>query len=143
MITKIILLTLLSIGSRSSYTDSLILPIKNGVIIKDFTDSSLTIHPEGVLIAPTDQLEVRSCSDGIVRSTFQFHDTYTVIVSAGNNLYYRYSNIDTVVIKKGQKITKGIVLGMLNAKTHEKKPIIFSTFKGDKYVNALNYLIWK
>ena len=136
MLPQIILLAFLSISNRECQTDSLILPIKNGKIIRDNTDSSLSFHPIGILIFPTDQFNVQSCSEGIIRSITKLNNTYIVLVLSKKNLYYSYSNINTVGVKKGQNIKRGTVLGVLSKEIGIDRHIVFSTFKGDKYVNS-------
>ena len=137
---------LYSVSALSCKTDTLLLPIQNGIVVKDKTDSSLTMHPNGILVSPTDNFNVRSCTDGKIATVTEMpggSNRYLVIVVATDGRTYGYGLIDTATVIRDQAITKGAIIGTLTKGQREENYIIFTVLKDGRFLNSEKYLVYQ
>lgn len=140
---SILLVCLINTTLTACSSDSMVLPIQNGRILKDRTDSLLTMHPQGVLISPTDDFVIRSCSDGKVNGVIQFKDESLIIVAASDGKFYTYGMVDHPTVKKGELVSKGSILGRLDNTIGDNNYILFSVSKRENNLNAYRYVIYR
>lgn len=95
------------------YNDTLLLPVKNGELIEMTSND----HPYGlgILISPSSDFNIRSCTDGVVLkiSKIDIDYTYQIAIKSKNIIFF-YSMMDTVFVKTNEKIKKGEVIGFKN-----------------------------
>jgi hypothetical protein len=60
----------------------MLLPVQNGRVVRDRSDSMLLVHPVGILISPTDNFAVCSCSEGKVTAVTKLQERYLVVVAS-------------------------------------------------------------
>jgi murein DD-endopeptidase MepM/ murein hydrolase activator NlpD len=120
--------------------DTILFPIYSSKIVVQKVDSFA--HPNGILISPTTDFIVKSCSNGLVKSIIKLHDGKLVVIQSTNELFYSYALIDAIKVKKGQTILRGAIIGRVIRKNSNDSYIIFSVLKNNKYVNAKKYLIY-
>jgi hypothetical protein len=129
--------------SSTSNADALLLPIQNGRIVKD-SNRSMMHHPIGILIAPTNDFEVRSCTNGKISAVIKLQDNKSLIVVASDKItYYSYGLVDEVAVEKGQTISKGSVLGKLKNIPGELNVLAFSIRREGKDLNAEKYTVYQ
>jgi murein DD-endopeptidase MepM/ murein hydrolase activator NlpD len=139
----IFVLFFLAARSSPSNGDALLLPIQRGIIIKD-SNRSMMHHPMGILIAPTNDFEVRSCTNGKINAVIKLQDNKSLIVVASDkNTYYSYGLVDEVAVEKGQTISKGSVLGKLKNSPGELNVLAFSVSRDSKDLNAEKYTVYQ
>jgi len=127
-------------------TDTLLLPIRNGILL-EAPASCLGRHEgDDIMILPAHSFEVASCSAGKVTMVQRYDDsTYAVVLRTGT-IYYAYTNMDSVFVAKGDSIQKTQVIGKLKqqlAKGERREDFALSFFvlNKDKSLNPRKYLV--
>ena len=140
-----LLFILFFLGACSSppNSDTLLLPIQNGKVVDD-SNRSMLAHPIGILIAPTTDFSVQSCSTGKINAVIKLQDnTFLVVVASSNSIFYSYGLVDEVTVQKGQAISQGAVLGRLKNSPEELNYLAFSVSRDNKDLNAEKYLVYQ
>ena len=124
--------------NSSGSCDSLKLPVRNGKIINEniYADKL----NKAILIEPTIDFGIYSCSDGKISAINKDDQEYQIIITQ-DSLMLMYSIVDSASVLKGQVIKKGDLIGFKTNKTSNEKYIMFSVFKGTKEINAKDYLV--
>jgi|HubBroStandDraft_6_1064221.scaffolds.fasta_scaffold968222_1 murein DD-endopeptidase MepM/ murein hydrolase activator NlpD len=113
------------------------LPIGNGYIYHPKSDSNaLCKRRLGVYIAATSDLLVRSFSNGkVVKiSEEEPENSYLVAVNS-NGTYYFYGLVSGVVVKPGQQVAKGQVIGDLKWQKGGRHLLLFSVYRNGSEIN--------
>ena len=96
------------------------LPVKNGLIYKDPGHiTGLVIKQEGVFVRANND----SCfatEDGLITSTFNLGSSgYAIIIMPTDDRYVTYSNLVEIAVKRGEKIKRGMFIGLLKEKNKQ------------------------
>ena len=118
--------------------DSLLLPIKNGKIIQ--SKPGVDRLNKAVLIAPTDDIHIRSCLNGKISTITKDDWGYTVCVKT-DSIIMIYSIFDSVEVKLNEYVKKGDVIGVKNKSSSDNNYIMFSVFVLEKEAEATDYLV--
>lgn len=128
-----VLHSLLLLCSINFNCDTLKLPLFNGEIKVE--EVGALEPPSGLLIMPTSDSIVRSCTDGLVLSSGDFNSVLSVLVKTGN-LYFSYDQLDSVFVAKGQIVKMGLPIGL---KQHNKlyDSLFFTVCRYDRKAKAV------
>src|SRR5450432_23683 len=96
MIPGFIFLLLLN---KNITVDTMRLPINRGRIL-NLNEKSAPAH-RGIFIQPSDDFNVRSCSDGKVQSVFKAGSGWAVVIMQ-NDTSYAYAQMDSVMVNPGE-----------------------------------------
>lgn len=113
------------------------LPLQNGTIVAYKNDSGM-----GVEILPTDNFEVKSCSDATIHfAALMDFNKRTLVIARKDSIDFIYV-LDSSFVVKGQKISKGMVIGKLSDINKEQEPLIFYVKVEGKDVNPRHYMTY-
>src|SRR5882762_5635255 len=94
--------------NKNISADTMALPINRGRILT-LREKSPPAH-WGIFIRPADDFNVRSCSDGKVKSVFKASSGWAVVI-AQLDTSYTYAQMDSVMINPGQFVNTGDLIG--------------------------------
>ena len=134
MLAGIILL--LALNQPVTY-DSMLLPVSNGKIIT--LEKGSSVAHRGIFIQPTNDFNVKSCSDGKVQNLFRAK-TGWVIVIANEDTLFTYAQLDSAAVNPGWEISKGDLIGRRKLIPGDYKSIIFFILKGKKELDPEKYI---
>lgn len=129
-----------------SAPDTMLLPLRNGIVL-EAPRSCLGKHEsDGIDILPTDDFEARSCSAAKVTMVQRYDDNRYAVVLRTDSLYYAYY-VDTIYVAKGDSVQKAQVIGKLKqqlekGETREEFPLRFFVFEKGTFVNPGKYLFY-
>lgn len=108
----------------SAKSDTMLLPIKNGLVIVRPMDNYVARAKLGAEIQPTTDLSIRSCTDGQVLRIAKFKDTMVndVVVKIGDTIL-SYICVDSVTVKADQMLKRGDIIGF-KTKANDKHPTL-------------------
>src|SRR5450432_266165 len=135
MLPAIIFLTSLNIHPAG---DTMRLPINRGRIL-NLNEKSAPAH-SGIFIQPSDDFNVRSCSDGKVQSVFQVGSDWAIVITL-NDTSYAYAQMDSVMINPGQFVNTGDLIGQRKLIPNDYKSIIFFVLKGNKELDPEQFIV--
>jgi hypothetical protein len=122
------------------------LPIEKGIVYHTAYDSnSFCKARNGILILPTTNFNIRSCTSGQVFkiSKLEPGQGYQVIVKT-RDTFYCYSFLDDVSVKPNQRLYQGDLLGTKNkGRDNESSCIALSVLKNKRELNEANFLVFK
>ncbi len=112
-------------GYTFSEADSLLWPVSGDVILKYSMDSTIFFPTLGVYkcnpaisIKADEGTNVGVSASGVVKSVTVSEETGTTVdVAIGNGYETTYGLLDNVVVRSGDKVTKGQLLGTVSAPT--------------------------
>jgi murein DD-endopeptidase MepM/ murein hydrolase activator NlpD len=121
-------------------------PIANGKIVERAT--VYTGPRFGTRINICNDSNVYSCSSGKVLGTINREfGGREIMISSSNDTFYTYSMLDTILVKKGQQVNVGDILGMKKKNIYDVYFIVFDVSTGpgkrSRQLNAENYTISK
>lgn len=134
-----------------SETSTLVWPVKGDIILKYSMDSTILFKTLGVYkcnpaisIAAQEGTNVGVAADGIVKSVVESEETgTTVCVEIGGGYETTYGLLKDVVVKAGDKVTAGQLLGTVSAPTayytEEGSNLYFKLTKDGVAVDPTNY----
>src|ERR1700730_18007295 len=106
-----ILMVLYFINYNLKNNDTLLLPFCSGKVIENKLDNSYVTHPIGIFISPTNEFVVRSCSEGTDKKISKLRDGNLITVSSLRGLYYCYSPLANIKVRKDEKVHKRNFVG--------------------------------
>src|SRR5450432_1723119 len=118
--------------------DTMRLPINRGRIL-NLNEKSAPAH-RGIFIQPSDDFNVRSCSDGKVQSVFQVGSDWAIVIML-NDTSYAYAQMDSVVVNPGELISRGDLIGQRKLIPNDYKSIIFFVLKGNKELDPKQFIV--
>ena len=136
MIPGIIFLTLLNLNTAG---DTMRLPIDGGRILT-VKEKSAPAH-RGIFIQPSNDFNVRSCSDGKVQSVFKVGADWAMVIMQ-NDTSYAYAQMDSVTVNPGELINRGDLIGQRKLIPNDYKSIIFFVLKGNKELDPEKFIIY-
>ena len=122
-------------------------PVRKGIVVRHFGKQIHPIHKQvtitnnGIDIRATGNNKVSSIHEGLVAGV-QFVPGFknTLIVQHGN-FYSVYSNLESVTVKKGEKVVKGQTLGMAGkSQSNDGQEMHLEIWKGKQRLNPLHWL---
>ena len=137
MITGIIFWTLFNIHAD---VDTMRLPINGGRIL-EIQEKFQPAH-RGILIQPSNDFNVRSCSDGKVQSVFKVGSGWAMVIMQ-NDTSYAYAQMDSVMLNPGEFVNRGDLIGQRKLIPNDYKSIIFFVLKGNKELDPEKFIIYK
>jgi hypothetical protein len=120
--------------------DTMLLPIHGGRIAALDDQSKPPVR--GLLITPSNDFSVRSCSNGRVRSVWQMGSDWCVMIAL-NDTFFTYAQMDTVLVNPGQDISTGDLIGERNMIPNRYNSIIFIVLKGNKELDPGTFILYK
>jgi hypothetical protein len=120
--------------------DTMLLPVNRGRILA-LTEKSSPAH-RGIFIHPTNDFNVRSCSDGKVQSVFKVSSDWAVVIIQ-HDTSYAYAQMDTVIVNPGQYVNRGDLIGERKLIPNDYNSIIFFVLKGDKELESKKFIIYQ
>ncbi len=135
MIPGFVLLILLN-GQIAA--DTMLLPVYGGKILS-LHDKTKTAK-SGILIRPTGDFSVRSCSDGKVQSVWQTKSGWCAMINS-NDTFFTYAQMDTVLVNPNWLINRGDLIGERKLIPNDYNSIIFIVLKGNKELDPENFII--
>jgi murein DD-endopeptidase MepM/ murein hydrolase activator NlpD len=135
MIPGIIFLSFFSINSAG---DTMRLPINRGRIVV-LEGKSAQTH-RGIFIQPSNDFNVRSCSDGKVQNVFQVGADWAMVIMK-NDTSYAYAQMDSVFLNPGEYVSKGDLIGERKLIPNDYKSIIFFVLKGNKELDPEKFIV--
>jgi hypothetical protein len=136
MIPGIIFLTLFHLNTAG---DTMRLPINAGRILT-LKDKSAPAH-RGIFIQPSNDFNVRSCSDGKVQSVFKVGADWAMVIMQ-NDTSFAYAQMDSITVNPGELIKKGDLIGQRKLIPNDYKSIIFFVLKGNKELDPGKFIIY-
>ena len=130
---------------------SFIPPIKDGVVASKFglrrhpIVDKIRMHP-GIDIRAQKGTKVYAVKDGTVQkiiTTYKQNRGYGkfLILAHEGNLLTRYAHLDSILVKKGQKVIKGSLIGLVGETGLATGPLLhFELLKDMKKVDPENYI---
>jgi hypothetical protein len=133
-----ILYVLTSILALTNNGDTLCLPVHNGTIVSPSKPRDGSFE---VTIASTDQREVQSVMAGTISQIAKDIEVDRITIFVQSEKIICIYVLDDVLVKKGDVVQKGSVLGKLSpCEDRVFRPLIFLVVKDYYYVDAINYL---
>ncbi|HEX3383543.1 MAG TPA: peptidoglycan DD-metalloendopeptidase family protein, partial [Mucilaginibacter sp.] len=118
-------------------------PVANGEITVHMgrhTEHNITSESDGIEIKTNENAPVRVVFDGKVQAIENVYGTYLVVVNHGA-YFTAYSNLKSVSVSKGQKLTTKQLIGVTaNEATTGEPTVLFSLYKGTDAVNPEAWL---
>jgi len=118
----------------------MLLPINRGRILT-LKEKSAPAH-RGIFIQPSDDFNVRSCSDGKVQSVFKVGSDWAIVIMQ-NDTSYAYAQMDSVVVNPGEIVSSGDLIGQRKLIPNDYNSIIFFVLKGDKELEPEKFILFK
>jgi len=118
-------------------------PVANGNIavhMGKHTEHGITSESDGVEIRTNENAPVRVVFDGKVQAIENVYGTYLVVVNHGA-YFTAYSNLKSVSVSKGQKLSTKQLIGVAALESSTGEPTVnFSLYKGTDPVNPEAWL---
>jgi len=122
-------------------------PVEKGVVTLGFGTQphpvvkTTKIQSNGVTIATPDHAEVRSVFEGIVLSIISFKGSNPAVLIQHGNYITSYSNMESVFVKKGQKVASKEVIGKVFTHPNTgKTELKFGVFQTSTPVNPKGWV---
>lgn len=122
-------------------------PVEKGMVIKSFGKHqhpqfpNVTTNSSGVEIATEDNAAVRSIFNGQVLSIQMIKGANKVVIIQHGDYLSAYSNLATVTVKKGDKITTKQVIGTVAKSPTEGRTVLkFYIYKNNTKINPSDWI---
>ncbi|MDB2702379.1 peptidoglycan DD-metalloendopeptidase family protein [Flavobacteriaceae bacterium] len=122
-------------------------PVEKGVVTLGFGTQphpvvkTTKIQSNGVTIATPDHAEVRAVFEGIVLSIISFKGSNPAVLIQHGNYITSYSNLETVFVKKGQKVASKETIGKVFTHPNTgKTELKFGVFQTSNPVNPRGWV---
>ena len=122
-------------------------PVERGVIASSFgkhtsvVSDKVTVTNNGIDIATTENAQARAVFDGEVTSVTKLMGSNTVVIIRHGEYFTVYSNLENVIVKRGDKVKTKQNLGTVHTnKTENKTELHFELLKETSRQNPANWL---
>ena len=122
-------------------------PVERGVISSSYgkhasvVSDKVTVTNNGIDIATNDGAKARAVFDGEVASVTKLTGANTVVILRHGEYFTVYSNLENVVVKRGDKVKTKQNLGTVHTnKTENKTELHFELLKEQNRQNPANWL---
>jgi hypothetical protein len=133
-------LAFLLVLNISIQQDTMLLPIRGGRILSP-GDHSKT-KPLGLLIRPSGDDTVRSCSNGKVQRVWQIGKNWCTTITI-EDTSFTYAQMDTVMVHPGEPVNMGDLIGERRMIPNDYNSIIFIVLKGNKELDPGKFIFYK
>ena len=124
-------------------SDVLDIPVSGKVISHFGWQKEEEVFNQGIVIETDGDYEIKAAYSGTVAEIKQEGEYYTIILSHPNDLASSYGNCAQVLVKEGQQIAKGDIIGYSGTCTVEKGRVYFALKYLGEPVDPLEYLALK
>jgi hypothetical protein len=118
--------------------DTMQLPIHGGRILT--MEKSAQAH-RGIFIQPSNDFNVRSCSDGKVQNVFKVGSDWALVIMQ-NDTSYAYAQMDSVTLNPGELVNRGDLIGQRKLIPNDYHSIIFFVLKGNKELDPEKFIVY-
>lgn len=122
-------------------------PVERGVISSSFgkhasvVSNKVTVTNNGIDIATTENAQARAVFDGEVASVVKLTGSNTVVILRHGEYFTVYSNLENVIVKRGDKVKTKQTLGTIHTnKTENKTELHFELLKEQNRQDPANWL---
>ena len=122
-------------------------PVERGVISSSFgkhasvVSNKVTVTNNGIDIATTENAQARAVFDGEVASVTKLTGSNTVVILRHGEYFTVYSNLENVIVKRGDKVKTKQTLGTIHTnKTENKTELHFELLKEQNRQDPANWL---
>ena len=122
-------------------------PVERGVISSSYgkhtsvVSSKVTVTNNGIDIATTEGANARAVFDGEVANVTKLTGSNTVVIIRHGEYFTVYSNLETVTVKRGDKVKTKQNIGKIHtSKTENKTELHFELLKETTRQNPANWL---
>ena len=122
-------------------------PVERGVISSSFgkhtsvISNKVTVTNNGVDIATTENAQARAVFDGEVANVTKLTGSNTVVILRHGEYFTVYSNLENVIVKRGDKVKTKQTLGTVHTnKTENKTELHFELLKEQNRQDPANWL---
>ena len=122
-------------------------PVERGVISSSYgkhasvVSDKVTVTNNGIDIATTENAQARAVFDGEVASVTKLTGANTVVILRHGEYFTVYSNLENVIVKRGDKVKTKQNLGTVHTnKTESKTELHFELLKEQSRQNPANWL---
>ena len=122
-------------------------PIERGIIASSFgkhtsvISSKVTITNNGIDIATTEGAQARAVFDGVVASVTKVPGSNMLVIIRHGDYFTVYNNLESVVVKAGDKVKTKQKLGTVHTNSTENKTELhFELLKEKKYQDPATWL---
>ena len=122
-------------------------PVERGVISSSFgkhasvVSDKVTVTNNGIDIATTENAQARAVFDGEVASVTKLTGSNTVVILRHGEYFTVYSNLENVMVKRGDKVKTKQNIGTVHTnKTENKTELHFELLKEQSRQNPANWL---
>ena len=136
MLPAIILFAFFNIQTS---VDTMRLPIHGGRILT--LEKSAQAH-RGIFIQPSNDFNVKSCSDGKVQSVFKVGSDWVMVIMQ-NDTSYAYAQMDSVTLNPGELVNRGDLIGQRKLIPNDYKSIIFFVLFGNKELDPEKFIFYQ
>ena len=119
--------------------DTMRLPIYGGRILT--LEKPAQAH-RGIFIQPSNDFNVRSCSDGKVQNVFKVGSDWAMVIMQ-NDTSYAYAQMDSVTLNPGEFVNKGDLIGQRKLIPNDYKSIIFFVLFGNKELDPEKFIFYQ
>ncbi len=127
---------------KVNYKEKFAWPVKGKIILK-FGSSSPGLFNDGINISSSPGANVRASSDGEIVYSGNEIPGYgnLILIRHSKNWITAYAHLDKILIKKGNFVKKGDLIGSVGSSGNVKNPQLhFEIRKGKEAVDPLKYL---
>jgi septal ring factor EnvC (AmiA/AmiB activator) len=122
-------------------------PVERGVISSSFgkhasvVSNKVTVTNNGIDIATTENAQARAVFEGEVASVTKLTGSNTVVILRHGEYFTVYSNLENVIVKRGDKVKTKQTLGTIHTnKTENKTELHFELLKEQNRQDPANWL---
>ncbi len=122
-------------------------PVERGVISSSYgkhasvVSNKVTVTNNGIDIATTENAQARAVFDGEVASVTKLTGSNTVVILRHGEYFTVYSNLENVIVKRGDKVKTKQTLGTIHTnKTENKTELHFELLKEQNRQDPANWL---
>ena len=119
------------------------IPVSGKVISHFGWQKEEEVFNQGIVIETDGIYEIKAAYSGTVAEIKQDGEYYTIILNHPNDLTSSYGNCAQVLVKEGQQIAKGDIIGYSGTCTVEKGRVYFALKHLGEPVDPLEYLALK
>jgi Peptidase family M23 len=117
--------------------DTMLLPVHAGKIVP--LDESAHTRISGIIISPTCDYNIRSCSAGRVQSVWSSGSDWNVMINLHDTIY-TYAQMDSFYVNPGQYVDTGDLIGERKMITGDYNSILFIVMVKDKELDPKKFI---
>jgi Peptidase family M23 len=111
-------------------------PVYRGFALNRNSPKIEISDPPNILVINSARSEVFSVKEGRVANIFKLKDEYGVVISSPGNVFFGYYNLKKNVLKKGDRVKIGQLIGYLNCSDASRYQLLFKITKSDSELSS-------